>query len=80
MKVLVINSKFYPEYAGPGLRSHNTYKRLRRKYNIDYDVLTNSIEFNDNKRYEHESVCVIRIAKRLPTINKSTFLAKLVNH
>ncbi len=53
---------------------------MRRKYNIDYDVLTNSIEFNDNTRYEHEGVCVIRIAKRLPTVNKSTFLAKLLNH
>lgn len=80
MKVLVISSKYLPEYAGSGLRAHNTYKRLKNKYDVDFDVLTNSIEFNNNTRYEHEGVCVIRIAKRLPIINKSTFLAKLVNH
>lgn len=80
MKVLVINSKFSPEYAGPGFRSRNTYKRLRQKFNISYDVLTNSIEFSDNKVFMHEGICVTRVARRLPTINKGAFWAKFINH
>ena len=37
MKVLVISSKYQPEYSGSGLRAHNTYIRLKKNYNINYE-------------------------------------------
>ena len=43
MKVLLVSSKYLPEYSGSGLRAHNLYKRLCRKFDIDYDVLCNSL-------------------------------------
>ena len=37
MKILLVSSKYQPEYSGSGLRAHNTYKK--EKYNIDFDVI-----------------------------------------
>ena len=62
MRVLVVSSKYPPEYAGSGLRAHNTYRRLARKYGVEFDVLAGSEEFNGVKRYVHEGVAVRRIA------------------
>ncbi|MFA5100765.1 MAG: glycosyltransferase family 4 protein [Candidatus Omnitrophota bacterium] len=62
MRVLVVSSKYPPEYAGSGLRAHNTYRRLARKYGVEFDVLAGSEEFNGVKRYAHEGVAVRRIA------------------
>ena len=51
MKILVISSKYQPEYSGSGLRAHNTYKRLEKDYNLDFDILSNSISNQGNKKY-----------------------------
>ena len=32
MRVLVVTSKFQPEYAGSGLRANSQYIRLNEKY------------------------------------------------
>ncbi len=64
IKILVVSSKYPPEYAGSGLRAHNTYKRLSRKFNIDFDVICNSIEFIGNDKYNHEGVDVLRISSK----------------
>jgi glycosyltransferase involved in cell wall biosynthesis len=80
MKVLVISSKFLPEYAGSALRAHNTYKRLKSKFNIDYDVIANSIEHTDNTRYQFEGVVITRLSRRLPQIQGNSIPAKLANH
>ena len=60
--ILVISSKFPPEYAGSGLRAHRTYKRLAGRYGFKHRVLTSSVAFNGLKRYTFEGVEVYRIA------------------
>ena len=62
MKVLVISSKYQPEYSGSGLRAHNTYKRLKKKYRISFDILSNSILYQGNKKYKFDGVDVVRIS------------------
>lgn len=57
-----------PEYSGSGLRAHNTYKRLKNKYGIKYDVVANSIEFNDNREYIYDSVKVVRLGKQIQNL------------
>jgi glycosyltransferase involved in cell wall biosynthesis len=62
MKVLLVSSKYQPEYSGSGFRAHNLYKRLSRKFNIDYDVVCNSIINKKNEIYEHDGVKVNKIS------------------
>jgi glycosyltransferase involved in cell wall biosynthesis len=62
INILVVSSKYPPEYAGSGLRAHNTYKRLSSKYNIRFDVLTSSITSNTSEEYEFDRVMVKKIA------------------
>ena len=62
MKVLLVSSKYQPEYSGSGFRAHNLYKRLSRKFNIDYDVVCNSLTNKKNEIYEYDGVKVNRIS------------------
>ncbi len=62
MKNLVVSSKYQPEYSGSGLRAHNTYKRLKKNYNINFDILSNSILYQGNKKYIYDGIEVIRIS------------------
>lgn len=63
MKIQIVCSKFPPEYAGPGWRIHNTYRRLAAAgAALHWQVITNSIEFPDNASYSHEGTAVTRIA------------------
>ncbi len=80
MKILVICSKYQPEYSGSGLRAHNTYQRLETKYNIQYYVLANSIEYNNNAIYKYDGVSVTRVGRRLHTLKSKGYLAKAINH
>ena len=43
MKVLLVSSKYQPEYSGSGFRAHHLYLRLSSKFNINYDVVCNSL-------------------------------------
>lgn len=61
MKVLVVSSKYPPEYAGSGLRAHETYKRLREKFDIESEVICNSWEFAGNESYTLDDTPVTRI-------------------
>lgn len=65
MKVLVVSSKYPPEYSGSGLRAHNTYTQLAEKYDIQFDVLTSSITSNQTESYIFENACVHKIAHKL---------------
>jgi glycosyltransferase involved in cell wall biosynthesis len=65
IKILVVSSKYPPEYAGSGLRAHRTYKRLADKYPIDREVLCSSIVSNGIKEYDHEGVKVHRISNKV---------------
>lgn len=64
MRVLVVSSKYPPEYAGSGLRAHNTYKRLKQKFGVQFDVVASSIEYNHSEDYCIEGVFVKRIANK----------------
>ncbi len=65
IRVLVVGSKYLPEYAGSAWRMHNTYRRLREKYGVECEVLTGSMVYFDTHRYEYEGVRVTRISSRL---------------
>ncbi len=62
MKVLLVSSKYLPEYSGSGLRAHNLYKRLSIKFDINYDVLCNSLINKKNEIYEYDGVEVNKIS------------------
>ena len=62
MKVLLVSSKYLPEYSGSGLRAHNLYKRLSKKFDISYDVLCNSLINKKNEIYEYDGVEVNKIS------------------
>ena len=62
MKILLVSSKYHPEYSGSGFRAHNTYKRFKVKYNIKFDILTNSINHQGNKKYEFNGEEITRIS------------------
>ena len=65
MKVLLVSSKYQPDYSGSGLRAHNTYKRLEKKYGLNFDVVSNSINHRWNKVYQHEDKKIYRITSPL---------------
>lgn len=65
MNILVVSSKYPPEYAGSGLRAHNTYKRLANKYGIEFDVIASSVLSNKNRQYVVDYVSVKLIANKL---------------
>jgi len=72
MKILLVSSKYQPEYSGSGFRAHNTYKRLEKDYPLTFDVLSNSINFQGNRNYTHEDKEVYCISSpyKIPS-NKS---------
>ena len=74
MKILLISSKYEPEYSGSGYRAHNTYLRLNKKFGLEYDVICNSKLFSANKKYKYCGVSIYRISFPLKTPNsKSLF-------
>ena len=58
MNILVVMSKFPPEYSGPGVRISNLYKDIYPNQTID--VLCNGIEYTDNENYKYENFNVHR--------------------
>lgn len=78
LNVLVVSSKYPPEYSGSGLRAHNTYIRLNQKYGISFEVICSSTQSNEAKSYEIDEVRVERIvSKRLRNINQKLARTKL---
>jgi len=64
MNILVVSSKYPPEYAGSALRAHNTYKRLAKRFRLQVKVLASSVSHNRSKSYEWEGVSVKLIANK----------------
>ena len=77
MKVLLVSSKYLPEYSGSGFRAHNLYKRLSRKFDIDYDVLCNSLINKKNEIYEYDGVEVNKISYPIELGKLNGFKKKL---
>jgi glycosyltransferase involved in cell wall biosynthesis len=64
INVLVVSSKYLPEYSGSGLRASTTYKRLSERFPINYEILTSSVTYNHSKVYSIDGHRVRRIAKK----------------
>ena len=79
MKILVVSSKYQPEYSGSGLRAHNTYKRFGKNFNIKFEVLSNSIMFQGNKKFIYDGVEILRISPPFRIPKKKKYLAKYVD-
>lgn len=62
LRVLLVCSKYPPEYSGSGHRLHRTYGRLAKKFGVQWDVLCGSVAENRSARYTHEGVSVTRMA------------------
>lgn len=60
--ILVVSSKYPPEYAGSGLRAHRTYLRLRDRFGIRFQVITNGLTHRKSRTYTLDGVEVHRIA------------------
>ncbi len=69
MNILLVSSKFPPEYSGSGLRAYNTYKRLSAKFNFGFKVLASSITSNKSETYEFDGVKVIKIANKISMLS-----------
>lgn len=78
MKILVVTSKYQPEYSGSGLRANNTYIRLNEKYKIQYDVLTSSLEHRGVVNYVYENIKVTRIAGFFKVVKFKGIFRKVV--
>ncbi len=74
MKILVVSSKYHPEYSGSGFRAHSTYKRLKNKYKLDFDLITNSNIYKGNKKYLFDGVEVNRISSPFKIPKKKSLL------
>ena len=70
MNILVVSSKYPPEYSGSGNRISLLYDRLKKKYDsISLHVICNSTEYvNSNKEYIYKNIKVSRVSSNL--INK----------
>ena len=61
-KILLVMSKFPPEYSGPGIRLPRLYDNIIKQINADeVSILCNSIEFPENKDYTHNGYKVKRV-------------------
>lgn len=63
MKILLVISKYLPEYSGPAFRINNSYKRIKKKYNLKLNVFCQSDEANYYKKYKHDNIEVERFRK-----------------
>lgn len=65
MKILLVSSKYMPEYSGSGFRAHNLYKRLIQKHpEIEITVLAGSETENESTIYDYDGVTVNRISEK----------------
>lgn len=73
MKILLIISKFLPEYSGPGLRIFNTYQRLSIKKKIKLQVYCQSEEQLNFNEYSYKGINV----KRFSSFN-NFYISKII--
>lgn len=61
MNILIVASKFPPEYSGPGVRIPRLYKVIREDIGAEQiEVICNGIEQSKNETYEYEGFPVQR--------------------
>jgi len=72
MNVLLVSSKYPPEYSGSGNRAHATYTRLNKNYGVNVEVICSSVEITESEQYEVDDIPVSRlISKRLRKIDQT---------
>jgi len=72
--ILLVSSKYMPEYSGSGFRAHNLYKRLCSKNpELSLTVLCGSVTGNECLDYEYDGFKVHRIACKPCIGTKSTY-------
>ena len=72
MKVLVVSSKYSPEYSGSGLRAHRSYLRFSKNFGLDFEVICSSTESTKAEKYQVDGIEVERIvSRRMRRINRS---------
>ena len=76
-RILLVSSKYQPEYSGSGFRAHNLYKRLSKKFNVKYDIVCNSLVSKKNKVYYYDKVEVNKISYPIDFINFKGIRKKL---
>jgi len=65
MNILLVTSKYMPEYSGSGYRAHNLYKRLMAAHpDISVNAVCGSETENNCEDYEYEAIKVKRIASK----------------
>ncbi|MBF0176831.1 MAG: glycosyltransferase family 4 protein [Magnetococcales bacterium] len=66
MKVLVVSSKYPPEYSGSGHRAHATWQRLRQRWpELTWEVVCNAVTQAGRRQEVFEGVPVMRLASPL---------------
>jgi glycosyltransferase involved in cell wall biosynthesis len=71
LKILLVSSKYQPEYSGSGLRAHRTYLRLKNKFDIEFEAICSSTATADSEQYTLDGISVDRIiSKRLRAVNR----------
>ena len=78
MRILVVTSKYQPEYSGSGLRAHKTYVRLNQKYKLQFDVVTSSINYSGLTTYFYDNIEVTRIAGQFNVSSFNGLLRRIV--
>jgi glycosyltransferase involved in cell wall biosynthesis len=61
VKVLLVSSKYQPEYSGSGLRAHRTHVRLNQNYDVATEVIASGVEFTNSENYELDGLNVSRV-------------------
>lgn len=64
MNVLIVSSKYPPEYSGSGNRARQIYLRLNDKFGIDFQVMTGSEMYEASHSYLLDGVPVKRVSSR----------------
>tara|TARA_B100001093_G_scaffold495137_1_gene539270 strand:- start:368 stop:1564 length:1197 start_codon:yes stop_codon:yes gene_type:complete len=75
VNILLVSSKYPPDYSGSGNRIHNTYKRLHDKFEVNFSVICSSTIHNFNKKFSFCDVDVYRISNKF--IIKNSILLKI---
>lgn len=74
----MVSSKYQPEYSGSGLRAHNTYKRFKKNYDLNFDIVSNSKIYQGNKKYVYDGVGVNRISPPFKIPEKKSIWRKIL--
>jgi glycosyltransferase involved in cell wall biosynthesis len=66
LDVLVVSSKFHPEYSGSGFRADSLYRRLSSKQSFKWEVLCGGVEYRSREQFTHDGIRACRICFDFP--------------